>query len=289
MTTNLGHSTVTSKDGTAIAWYDFGGSGPDLLLAHATGFCARMWAPIVENLCAHFRCVAYDARGHGGSESPLYRTGPLGLDAWNWVRFTEDAHAVITAAALSNPFGVGHSSGGATELLLQERHPTFAALYLFEPVVFTDEPPKGPWPDRELAVRTRKRRAQFASRTEALDAFATKGPFMNLDRRALEAYIDFGFSTSEDGTVSLRCNPDDEADVYVMGSAHDAYLNLNHVEIPTTIAHGELSTSFSSEEMRMVADKLPSARFEEYDGLGHFGPLEDPDRFSSQVVKTFLG
>src|SRR4051794_17943200 len=99
--------TSISADGTSIAWYDFDGDGPDLLLAHATGFCGEMWEPVVSaGLRDRFRCVAYDVRGHGSSGRP---SG--GLEAWDWHRYAEDAASVVAAARLSQPFGVGHSCG----------------------------------------------------------------------------------------------------------------------------------------------------------------------------------
>jgi pimeloyl-ACP methyl ester carboxylesterase len=281
----LSVKTVTSTDGTSLAWYDFGGKGPDLLLAHATGFCGEIWGPVVEHLEHHFRCVAFDLRGHGNSASP-----EGGREAWNWTRYADDAKAVIDAAQLTNPYGVGHSCGGATELLTEQRFPnTFRQLYLFEPVIFTDIPPLGPDPERELAVRTRRRQAQFASRQEALEKFSSRGPFAALDAAVLETYVDKAFEHHSDGTISLKLAPDDEAEVYVMASAHDGYVRLPEVRTRTTVAHGATSTSFTETHMRAVADRLPDGSFAQWNDVGHFGPLEHPREFAEAVVATFLG
>ena len=70
---------ATSADDTRIAWYDFGGDGPDLLLGHATGFNAMVWAPVAQALSSTFRCIGYDMRGHGLSSSPAYGQAGLGL------------------------------------------------------------------------------------------------------------------------------------------------------------------------------------------------------------------
>ena len=278
------HSTATSADGTQIAWYDYGGNGPDLLLGHASGFCAAMWGEVIDQLRSQFRCVAYDSRSHGLSSRPEY-----GSEGWDWERFADDAAAVIDAAKLDHPYGVGHSSGGATQLLLEERKPgTFQALYLFEPVIFADDPPRGPWPDRELAVRTRKRRASFPSPSEALETYRRKGPFATLSEGALEAYVRNGFAESSDGSVVLRCRPEDEAEVYVMASAHSGYQRLGFVQLPVAVAHGETSTSFSEAEVRHVASRLGQPTFVEFDALGHFGPLEQPDRFAAAVIDFFI-
>ena len=66
-------SFVSSRDGVKVAVHDFGGDGPDLLLAHATGLHGRVWDPVVAHLVDRFRCVALhlerklvgaDPRGH---------------------------------------------------------------------------------------------------------------------------------------------------------------------------------------------------------------------------------
>jgi pimeloyl-ACP methyl ester carboxylesterase len=275
--------TLTSTDGTEIAWYDFGGSGPDLLLAHATGFCGEIWLPVVEHLKDSFHCVAFDLRGHGKSQSP---TG--GQASWDWQRYADDALAVIEAANLQSPFGVGHSCGGATEVLVEERAPgTFAQLYLFEPVIFTHNPPPGPDPDRDLAVRTRRRRSVFASRNEALKTFSTRGPFATLDPLALEAYIDHGFENLDDGSIALRLPPDEEAEVYVMASAHNGFVELPSVRCHVTLAHGSKSMSFTEEHMRTVTERIPDSTFVQWEGMGHFGPLEQPKAFAEAVKAAF--
>ena len=56
-------------DGPRIATYDLGGDGPDLLLVHATGFCAGVWGPVAA-LLDDFRVTALDVRGHGRSAAP---------------------------------------------------------------------------------------------------------------------------------------------------------------------------------------------------------------------------
>ncbi|HZD65130.1 MAG TPA: hypothetical protein VE152_03435, partial [Acidimicrobiales bacterium] len=44
---------------------------PDLLLAHATGFCGPVLAPLADHLAPAFTCWALDERGHGRSDTPV--------------------------------------------------------------------------------------------------------------------------------------------------------------------------------------------------------------------------
>ena len=63
--------TAPTPDGVDIALYDFGGSGDDLLLVHATGCGAGVLLPLARALGDRFRCLALDLRGHGRSGRPV--------------------------------------------------------------------------------------------------------------------------------------------------------------------------------------------------------------------------
>ena len=69
---------VATADGVTIAVHDLGGAGPDLLLAHATGFHGRVWGPCASHLTDR-HAVAPDLRGHGDSVIPD------GTGAWRMV------------------------------------------------------------------------------------------------------------------------------------------------------------------------------------------------------------
>lgn len=272
--------TVPTDEGVEIAWYDFGGDGPDLLLAHATGFHAHVWLPVIERLRSRFRCVAFDERGHGDSTSPADGT-------FDWHRFGRDALAVVSAAALDRPFGVGHSCGGALLLLAEEEAPgTFRSLWCYEPVVFPgeDPPPAG---DSPLAQGARRRREVFESRDEAHDRYRSKPPTAAFREDALEAYVHFGFDDLPDGTVRLKCRGEDEARTYEWGFGHRAFAGLGRVRCPVTLAYGGVNPVFGREVMEAMAGRLPSARVEEADGLSHFGPLEDPDAVADAILRAF--
>lgn len=273
---------INAADGTAIAWYDYGGNGPNLVLGHATGFCGRIWEPLLPYLLPRARCLTYDLRGHGASGRP-----GQGLAGFAWERYADDLSRILDAAEVRAPHVIGHSCGGATALLAEAAQPgTFSKMFLYEPVVFPHEAPTGADPERELAVRTRRRRRTFSSPQEALEKFSSRGPFTGLTAEALQAYVDYGFTKALDGSIELACHPDDEADVYVMASAHDGFSRLSQVQCPVTVARGAQSESFSADDMKAVADRLPGGRYLEYAGMGHFGPLEQPELIAAEALSA---
>ncbi len=278
-----GTSRTVTPDGVSIAFTDHGGDGPDLLLAHATGFCQGVWSPMVAPLKEHYRVVAFDERGHGGSDP-----APEGL--YDWEGFATDALAVIDAVGLERPFGAGHSCGGALLMLAEMRRPgTFRALWTYEPIVFPFESPMtAPTPNNNrLSTGARKRRAVFASREEARANYASKPPLGWLDPAVLDGYIACGLRDLPDGTVTLSCAPEDEARTYEMGGSHNAYARLHEVKCPVALVCGENTDAVGPAALPLLAARLPDATTEVWQGQNHFGCLVDPNRTVAGILAAF--
>jgi pimeloyl-ACP methyl ester carboxylesterase len=282
--------TARTDDGVDVAWYPIGAdevndaSRPPLLLAHATGFHGRAFAPLAGALSASYACVAFDERGHGDTPTP-------DDGSFDWQGFGRDALAVVDNAELDRPFGVGHSAGGAASLLAEIARPgTFRALYCYEPIVAPiDQPPPGrePGMPNPLAVAARKRRDVFPSKQAAYDNYASKPPMGTFHPDALRAYVDHGFEELDDGTVRLKCRPESEARTYEMGYRHGAFAGMPAVRCPVTIAWGSATTTLGPEVFNAHVARLPAGRAEPLDGLGHFGPFEDPARLARSVLTAF--
>lgn len=81
---------VPAADDVTTVVHDFGGVGPLLLFAHATGMHGWVWKPVVDHLVPRAHCAAVDLRGHGDSEMPL------GTDL-SWDGFGRDVLAAARA------------------------------------------------------------------------------------------------------------------------------------------------------------------------------------------------
>lgn len=263
------------------AVHDLGGDGPPLVLAHAAGLHGLVLAPLARHLAGHFHCVAFDARGHG--DSPL----PAGLPL-DWYGLADDVLAVVDGLALDHPYAFGHSSGATAVLMAELARPgTFAAIYCYEPVIVAADPPLGRDDDSVLAARARHRRTAFASREEARRHYASKPPLDSMDPEALQAYVDHGFDDAPDGGVRLKCDPEREAQVYETATAHDAFARLPGVGCPVAVACGSDTEGCTPDRGRAHAERMPKGRNEVLPGLGHLGPLQDPDRVAASVVRFF--
>jgi pimeloyl-ACP methyl ester carboxylesterase len=277
---------IASTDGVTVSLHDLGGDGPLLLLAHATGFHGRVWGPCASHLRDR-HCVAPDLRGHGDS------VVPDGI-GFAWAGFADDILAVVDHLGGGPMIAAGHSKGGASLLLAEQRRPgTFTGLYLYEPIVF---PPdlaamqrgEGGEPANPLAAGARRRRPTFDSFDAAFENFAGKAPFDALDPEVLRAYVAGGFRQQEDGTVTLKCRPEDEAQVYEMGSEHDAYEHLGEVRCPVTVGFGEEAPFSPATFARRIVERLPDGALDPHPELGHFGPLEDPAAIASSIRSALI-
>ena len=277
---------ATTPDGVDLAVYDFGGTGPDLLLVHATGFCAGVLRPLARHLAGSFRCRAVDLRGHGRSGRPADGN-------YDWAGFATDVLTVVDVLGLEGARAVGHSCGGASLLLAEARRPgTFASLYAFEPVVMPERDLPFPLDQNPLSVGARRRRDTFPSTEDAFVNFSSKPPFGGLDPDVLRRYVEDGFETVPDdeggdgSAVRLRCRREDEALVYQFGQTNRAFARLPGVRCPVTFAYGTRTDAFGEAVMAADAARVEDGRVEAFDGLGHFGPLERPDRVAASIVRA---
>jgi len=273
---------VSTSDGVEIATHDLGGRGAPLVMAHAAGLHGLVFAPLARHLAGDFRCVSFDGRGHG--DSPL----PTGRDL-DWYGLAEDVLAVVDGLALERPYGFGHSSGSTVVLMAEQARPgTFAAIYCYEPVIVPADPPLGRDDGSWLAALARRRRATFASRDEARRHYASKPPWDALDPEALRAYVGHGFEDAVDeGGVRLKCRPEDEATVYEMATAHDAYARLPEITCPVTVACGDLTEGCTPKRAGSHAHRLPAGGSEVLAQVGHLGPLEQPEVVATSI-RRFL-
>jgi len=262
--------------------YGWGGDGPPVLLAHATGFHGLVWAPVAERLVAAGpRVWSFDFRGHGDSDrSP-------GLD-YHWDRFAEDILAVVEQLGLAGDprlLAAGHSKGAAALLRAEQERPgTFARLWCYEPVLFASDERLEPDDDDPMAEGARRRRAVWPSRAAAHESYAPRAPFDALDADALRAYIDHGLRDRDDGSVELKCAPEDEAAVYAMGVANGVYQRLREIGRPVLVACGEHTDAIVPKLAAMIVERLPRGRLEVMPGLGHFGPLQDPAAVAASIL-----
>ncbi|WP_255306195.1 alpha/beta fold hydrolase [Streptomyces sp. Wb2n-11] len=92
--------------------YREAGSGPSLVFLHGGFLDHRMWEEQIRAFAPHYRVIAFDARGHGGSDNAA---GPF--------RHADDVAALLRGLEAAPAVLVGVSMGGATAVDCALEHP----------------------------------------------------------------------------------------------------------------------------------------------------------------------
>ncbi|KJK60113.1 alpha/beta hydrolase [Saccharothrix sp. ST-888] len=109
---------IRSADGHWIHAEAHGPEGaPLVVLAHGWTCSTVFWAPVIHQLSADHRVVAYDQRGHGRSDIPPTAVG------YSTARLADDLEAVLTRLVPEGERAVlaGHSMGGMTIMAAADR------------------------------------------------------------------------------------------------------------------------------------------------------------------------
>ncbi len=240
--------TVTSRDGTAIAFERAGVGPPLIFVAGALNERATL-APLAALLAPHFTTVIYDRRGRGDSGD----TAPYAVE-----REVEDLDALI--AAVGGPAAVfGFSSGGVLAPLAASRGSAITRLVLYEPS-FPAENETLKWsapdrPERIAALIAAGRPGDaVASFQESVGlppaaiAGMRQAPFWPALERLAPTLV-YDTTLSRQGTLPLAA--------------------LAALATPTLVLHGETTFPILRLAAQTVAEALPHAQLRAIPGVGN--------------------
>lgn len=278
MTTTLqdtfASSTVTTPSGTLRYWE--AGSGHPVLLLHGSGPGATGISNFGRNIGAlskHFRVIAVDAPGWGGSDP---------------VTFAESNHARahldfmdalgIDAAAL-----VGNSMGGITATVMAARHPervthliTMGSATVPQTRMLT---PAGP--TEGLKALYQAYAEPTLENMRQLCRVMTFDPGENLETLAQQRL---------DATLACPEHVRNYLDGAAQGGPVTEWFtaaDLAGITAPALIMHGRDDRVMSFEHSLDLVSQIPNARLFLMNRCGHWLMQEHAAEFNSQVV-TFL-
>lgn len=312
-----------TNDGVTIQTYDWGGDGPPLLFAHATGLHAHVWLPLAQRLRANFHCYAIDARAQGDSTAPegaqalLNSSNVQSNDQTNvqssevgtpsndaqapkhrsgfaWDNITGEYATAMDIWNLSgrgDVFGLGHSQGGFALLSAALARPgSFAHIFGFEPVIFPAPANAvvGHPMDNHMAMIARKRREVFGSKQEAFENYRNKLPFKMADEHVTKSYVHWGFDELGDGSVRLKCRAAWEGELFSLAMS-DLYHRLPGIDCNVTLGLAEFTSPNFTDSIPLQHAQMPNSTVMHFAGRSHFGPLENTDEMADIIRTTFLG
>ena len=223
---------------------------PVVLLGSSLGATHEMWAPQLDVLAERFRVVAFDHRGHGGSEVP---PGPYTIEDLGG-----DVIELLDTLGVDQASYVGISLGGAVGLWLAENAPErFHRFALLCPPAY---PAAGAqmWTDRAATVR--------AEGTQAITE-ATLGRWFLPDFTDIEPLRQQLLDTPDEGYAAC-CE--------ALGSM-DLRDKLADITAPVLLVTAEQDASIPPETVIPLASAIPGAHLEIIENAAHLVTYSHPE------------
>ncbi len=255
--------SVTSMDGTRIAFWR-SGSGPPLLLVHGASYDHQIaWSRVLLQLEQRFEVYAMDRRGRGGSGDGA---------AYHLQREAEDVAAVIDA--IGRPANVvGHSYGGlcAIEAALLTRNLRRLVIYEAVPLSGADNYRPGIIDRLEGLLTAGDVEAMLvAMMRDVVERTPEEIELLRSDREAWAVRLA--------NAASLPRELRSEQDYRFVPE------RFSTMQAPTLLLVGGKSPPREMTNARGVAAALPDARVAVLPGQGHTAMVVAPETFLSQVV-----
>jgi non-heme chloroperoxidase len=267
--TSTSPGSVVAPDGTRLAVYEWGNpAGPEVVLVHGFAQCHLCFEPqFRSDLARHFRLIAYDQRGHGGSEQPADPACYRGSRVW-----ADDLAAVLDARGLKRPVLAGWSMGGRVirQYLMVHGDARLAGVNFVASQVI--EEPRFRGPDAPKPVPEGQTfEAEIDAAIAFLDGCFARKPPEAMFRKAVAYNVRVpaavrraigGWSTDAAETVA----------------------KLAGVRVPTLITHGRADTVVLPAAAERTAEVIRHARLSWFDGCGHSPFCEDAPRFNDELA-----
>jgi pimeloyl-ACP methyl ester carboxylesterase len=264
--------TVTSKDGTRIA-YEQTGAGPVVVLVSAALADRDGTRPLARQLVPAFTVINYDRRGRGGSAD----TQPYSVE-----REVEDLEALIDASG-GQALVFGSSSGAVLALEAASRlDGKVRGLYLYEPPFIVDgsRPPV----TEELVKEVNAALAK-GDRNEAVTIFFSKwmgipAPGVVVMRLLMPAW----------GEMAGMANTIPYDLAVVAGTQTGKPLPADRwagETAPAMVAVGAKSEPFFHTGAKALTDRLHSVQYRSLEGVDHSAVLTASAALAAEIRRFF--
>lgn len=268
-------STITTKDGTRIAYKEWGGGKP-ILFSHGWPLSGDAWdAQMLFFAQNGYRVVAHDRRGHGRSDQPW--------NGNNMDQYADDLAELIEKLELRNLVLIGHSTGGGEVAHYIGRHgpERIAKVVLVGAVpplmLKTAANPEGTPLDVFDTIRkgTATNRSQFF-RELAIPFYGFNRPGAQVNEGLRESFWLMGMQGSIKG----------EYDCIREFSEVDFTEDLKEIDRPTLVIHGDDDQIVPIAAAGAKAAKIVRhAELKVYKGGCHGLAQVDPETFNADVLR----
>jgi non-heme chloroperoxidase len=267
-------STITTKDGTKIAYKDWG-KGQPILFSHGWPLTGDAWeAQMLFFGQKGYRVIAHDRRGHGQSDQPW--------DGNNMDQYADDLAELIEKLDLNNLVLVGHSTGGGEVAHYIGRHGSkrVAKVVLVGAVpplmLKTAANPEG----TPIEVFDGIRKGTATNRSQFFKDLTT--PFYGFNRPG--AKTNDGLRESF-WLMGMQGGIKGEYDCIHEFSEVDYTADLRKIDKPTLVIHGDddqiVPIAASAEKTARI---VKGAQLKVYKGGSHGLAQVDPETFNADLL-----
>ncbi len=263
-------------NGLSLRYRDWGGDSDVSALAfHGFALNAHSWDEVASGLCSRVRLIAFDQRGHGGSDWCEK------VEDYTRDQMVSDIEGIVDDLHIERCVVIGHSMGGLNAMTFAARNPTRARALVLVDV--------GP----EVRVDGANEVAYFVAGPYALDSLDAwvdhlheHYPWRSRDR--IRARLEVSLRETPDGRLAKQY---DERFRHGFGGVVEGRDRLWDVaralRCPTLLVQGGSSPVLPLEIAEQFADAVDVVRLVSIPGAGHSVAGDKPAEFV-QVVSAFL-
>src|SRR5438874_4978889 len=257
---------IVSDD--AEIFYDIAGTGPSIVLLHATPADDEFFLPVAKLLSSKYRLIMPDLRGHG--ESSL-GNGPATMH-----KHALDIARLMDAAGVDRAPLMGVSIGGRVIFEFWRRsRERVTALVLCNTEARADSPE---------ARANRLRNSEDVLRRGTEPFFESMLPKLigETTRRSRPDLVEGALR------MMRKMSPEDVSGVQTgMAERPDSVPTLKTINVPTLIITGDEDVVTGLPDAELMKQNIPGSQLKVITKAGHFSPWEQPE-VVGKLLRNFL-
>jgi 3-oxoadipate enol-lactonase len=253
------------RAGDLDIWTEQVGHGPDVLLIGGAGDTVESWQFQLDGLADRYRMTAFDNRGAGRT---AMSSGPVTVEA-----MADDAAQVLRALVVPAAHVAGFSGGSIIAQELALRHPELVRSLVLQST----------WPVPDPYLRSWLLFVRWLVEVAPSERAFLEGFFLDI----------YTARAHNDGTVAqfieeVLAFPHKQTAVDLqryLGALleHDRSHRLGQIAAPTLVLAGGRDPAARPDLCRIVAERIPGARFEVMEEEAHQPFQEIPDEWNARV------